>query len=403
MTTNKYIFLVCVFTSTAVYAANTNYGQNPAFNLVAGGNNVFYGIANGDGDGGGTSLGSIEGGAVYSWNPATNSYAALAGGVPNLAGTPVVASDGSLYVASSSGWLNPNGALYHIVNGVATVVHSFTNTSGEGANPNFITLVPDGRIFGTTLNGGWGDNGTIFEYNPQDGSFASPQSFSGTNGRSPYGVTYANGYLYGVTAYGGATGQGALYKWDYINDANITVLHNFSSNDDLSDPQYPLTLSNDGNTLMGTAFYNGNDFGGGTFSYNIPNNAYNIVWYGNYYQATPPVQSQDGFWYQTAVVPGDDAWDILAFENGVTNIVPTTVFTGPNSTNDQGANYQYTGINGLTYNSADNSLIATQQWGGANGLGFIEKFTPNGSASITGTDVYDFAPPKNYITEASAI
>jgi uncharacterized repeat protein (TIGR03803 family) len=402
MTTNKYIFLVCVFTSTAVYAANTIYGQNPAFNLVAGGSNVFYGIANSDGGGGGTNLGSIEGGAVYSWNPATNSYAGLVGDIPNPVGTPVVAGDGSFYVLSGSGWLNPNGALYHIVNGVATPVHVFTNTSGEGANPNFITMVPDGTIYGTTYNGGWSGYGTIFAYNPpniiiHDGYFSSPQSFSGADGGYPQGLVYTKGYLYGVTQWGGANGVGALYKWDYINDGAITVLHSFSKNDDLNGPQTGLSLSNDGNTLMGTTGYNGNDWGGGTFSYNIPSNSYNIVWYGSYYQATPPVQAQDGTWYQSAVSI-DDHWCILAFEDGDKNIIPTVVFTGPNSTNNQGVNYQYTPINGLAYNPADNSLIATQQWGGANNDGYISEFTPIGTASITGTDVYDFASQKNYIT-----
>ncbi|MEN9391241.1 MAG: hypothetical protein RL017_539 [Pseudomonadota bacterium] len=165
---SKFIVIAYVVVSaTAVYASDNDYGQNPAFNLVAGGNNVFYGIVNGDGS-------SFNTGAVYSWNDASNSYAAVADNIPNIAGTPVVASDGSIYILSSTGALDPNGALYHIVNGVTTPVHVFTNTSGERANPNFITMVPDGRIYGTTLNGGWGGNGTIFVYNPKDSSFSSP-------------------------------------------------------------------------------------------------------------------------------------------------------------------------------------------------------------------------------------
>ncbi|MEN9391051.1 MAG: hypothetical protein RL017_348, partial [Pseudomonadota bacterium] len=48
------------------------------------------------------------------------------------------------------------------------------------------------------------------------------------------------------------------------------------------------------------------------------------------------------------------------------------------------------GINGLAYNPADNSIIATQQWGGANSDGYINKFTANGLNPITATDVYDF-------------
>jgi hypothetical protein len=62
---------------------------------------------------------------------------------------------------------------------------------------------------------------------------------------------------------------------------------------------------------------------------------------------------------------------------------PTVVFTGANSTNDQGKNYQNTEINGLTYNPANNILIATQQWGGTNGDGYINEFPANGLSPTT--------------------
>jgi uncharacterized repeat protein (TIGR03803 family) len=484
---------LCVLTSTSIYAS-VSFGENPALNLVAGGNNVFYGIANNDG------TGTSGSGAIYSWNTSSNSYVAVAYNILNIAGTPVVANDGSIYVLSSQGGNNPNGALYHIVNGVATPVHVFTNTSGEGANPNFITMVPDGRIYGTTLNGGWGGNGTIFVYNPKDSSFSSPQSFSGANGRTPYGLTYANGFLYGATGSGGTNNVGTLYKWDYINDSAITTLHNFSgSNDGAYPAEYPLSLSNDGNTLMGATLWGANistkytKQTGTTFAYSIPDNAYNVVWYGNYLQPTSPVQAKDGTWYQSVVDP-NDAWDILAFtsygecpkgfswngancassikvnsgdstsiatdgsvwvfgptysdgncpvagsgwngwecnivtasdmikyninhvylgadstvalnRNGTGIIAPTVVFTGPNSSTDQGKNYQNTGINGLAYNPADNSLIATQQWGGAKSDGYINKFIANGLNDITGTDVYDFNgvnPSSSCITDSNDI
>jgi uncharacterized repeat protein (TIGR03803 family) len=387
-------FCALSLASSAFASNSTFFGTNPTGTLMPGNtSNVFYGIDNAIGAG----ENDYNSGIVYAFNTSTNSYNAIISwlyAVPT--GNPVVASDGSIYVVSSGNGITSNnkyGSLWHIVNGVVNEVHVFNNTSGEGANPNFITMVPDGRIFGTTLNGGWGGNGTIFEYNPKDGSFSSPQSFSGANGKNPFGLIYANGYLYGVTANGGATGQGALYKWDYIDDANITVLHSFSSNNDISDPQNQLTLSNDGNTLMGTALYNNEDYGGGTFAYSIPTNTYSVVWSGNYYETTSPVQAKDGTWYQSAVSAGNDRWRILAFTYDATKpapVNPTVVFDGDNSTNNQGRNFQSTPINGLTYNPADNSLIATQQWGGANGDGYINKFIANGTNAIQGTDVYDF-------------
>ncbi|MEN9391529.1 MAG: hypothetical protein RL017_827, partial [Pseudomonadota bacterium] len=147
MKLNKSIAIICALSATTVYAINVSYYQNPALNLVSGGNNLFYGIVNNDG------TGTSGSGAVYSWNASSNTYAAVTANIPDPIGAPLVAKDGSIYQLSYQGGVNNQGALYHIVNGVATIVYAFTSAS-DGTHPNTIVMVPDGRIFGTTYDGG---------------------------------------------------------------------------------------------------------------------------------------------------------------------------------------------------------------------------------------------------------
>jgi uncharacterized repeat protein (TIGR03803 family) len=377
--------------------SNSAFAQvgNPVGKLVPGLTaNIFYGFAS---YGGGSNTG-----AVYSYNANSGTYTNIANLDFTPSGNPVVGSDGSIYAVSQhvdSTGHNTNGALYQIQsNGTIALIHAFTNNNGEGSAPNFISLMPDGNIVGTTLYGGWGGFGTIFEYNPQTQVFTSPQSFSGNNGKYPYGVIYAQGYLYGVTENGGSADGGVLYRLQYqFSNQGIDVLHNFTGNgNDGLNPANLLTLSNDGNTLMGTTLWGSSqgtpytNSSGNTFSYSIPNNCYNVVWIDTFLQPTSPVQAADGYWYQSVVSPNDQ-WDILVFSDDGTkhDIGPATVFSGANSTNNQGRNYQNLPINGLTYNPADNTLLGTQEWNGANGLGYINKFQI-ANWWISSTDMYDF-------------
>jgi uncharacterized repeat protein (TIGR03803 family) len=388
----KICFALCSLSMTTAYAQAATTGEYPIGRMVPGIEpNIFYGNA--------SYAGASNTGVVYSYNASTGTYTDIINLNFTPSGNPVVASDGSIYViaqnADNSG-NNPYGALYHIVNGNIILNHSFTNSNCDGANPNFITLMPDGKIVGTTLNGGWG-YGTIFQYNPIDGSFPPPQFFVGTNGKRPFGVIYANGYLYGVTENGGSSNNGVLYRLTYPFNSPINILHNFTGNgSDGSNPADLLTISNDGNTIMGTTLWGSSQgtkytsSSGSTFSYSIPNNQYLVVWIDDFLQPTSPVQAADGYWYQS-VIDGNDNWDILAFSDDGTksNIGPATLFSGANSTNNQGRNFQNIPINGLTYNPANNTYLGTQQWNGANGFGYINQFQI-ANWWITSSDVYDF-------------
>ena len=100
--------------------------------------------------------------------------------------------------------------------GRETVLHSFTMTEGDGADP-YAGLVRDthGNLYGTTGAGGAFSSGTVFMVDT-NGNESVLYSFGGTRGDGQYPaaglVRDARGDLYGTTVDGGAYGYGAVFK-----------------------------------------------------------------------------------------------------------------------------------------------------------------------------------------------
>jgi uncharacterized repeat protein (TIGR03803 family) len=140
-----------------------------------------------------------------------------------------------------------------------------------------------GVFYGAAYAGGPNGNGTVFRY-----SLANPSAveivhaFSATNaagensdGANPYArlTRGSDGELYSTASYGGAAGNGVVYR---IHHDNFEVLHTFSavdpttgSNIDGADPDYGVLFDEDDDSLIGMADYGGNgsvagDTGNGT-------------------------------------------------------------------------------------------------------------------------------------------
>ena len=99
-----------------------------------------------------------------------------------------------------------------------TVLYSFANSGGDGANP-YAGLVQgsDGNFYGTTSNGGTIGIGTVFKITPA-GVETVLYSFTGTgtggDGANPQAglIQGSDGNLYGTTIDGGTSGYGTVFK-----------------------------------------------------------------------------------------------------------------------------------------------------------------------------------------------
>ncbi len=126
----------------------------------------------------------------------------------------VFGPDGNLYGVASAGGTHKQGVLFRMgPDGSAyTVLQSFGGT-GDGQQPNFLTLGSDGNLYGTTSYGGKNLAGTVFSLNVTSGAYTLIASApGGANGSQPIAVLSGkDGNLYGVSYYGGA-GGGVVFK-----------------------------------------------------------------------------------------------------------------------------------------------------------------------------------------------
>jgi uncharacterized repeat protein (TIGR03803 family) len=139
-----------------------------------------------------------------------------------------------------------------------TVLYRFSGGQTDQGGP-FAGVIRDaaGKLYGTT-SGLPLFGGTVFTVDNAAKETALYTFTGGTDGGTPQAglVEDAAGNLYGTTVFGGAFGQGVVFKVD--SAGNETVLHSFEGQGDGSNTLAPLIRDAEGN-LYGTAS------GGGSF------------------------------------------------------------------------------------------------------------------------------------------
>jgi uncharacterized repeat protein (TIGR03803 family) len=200
-------------TFTTIYNFNAAQSSYVVGQVIQGSDGNLYGTTF---FGGSTSCGTIfkmTTKGVLLW---TYSFTCgLEGGGPDSA--LLQASDGNYYGTTTGGSSSsPWGAVYKLdQGGNVSALHTFS--FADGALPIAgLTQGTDGNLYGTTSEGGSGNNpaGTLFQITT-GGKFKSLYTF-GTAGKTPYGgVTQdTNGKLYGTASAGGLYGYGTVYSLD---------------------------------------------------------------------------------------------------------------------------------------------------------------------------------------------
>ena len=124
-------------------------------------------------------------------------------------------SVGDLYGTTYSGGANGDGTVFEIPNGSTTItaIASFDGTNGSDPY-TAVTLDPAGNLYGTTMNGGAYNDGTVFEIPSRSSEIISVLLFNGTNGKTPQAALTPDtfGSFYGATTLGGVGGLGTVFR-----------------------------------------------------------------------------------------------------------------------------------------------------------------------------------------------
>jgi uncharacterized repeat protein (TIGR03803 family) len=208
----------------------------------------------------GYSLKTGEENVIYSFNGAKGAEPA----------SPLLRRGHDFYGTTYSGGRYGGGTLYKITQaGKVVVLHDFGKGS-DGYYP-YGPLFADqsNNIYGTTVEGGVGHGGTVFEY-AHDDSYTILYSFcsqaSCADGMYPFGgvIVDSKGNFYGTTQYGGAHcaqpyGCGTVFKLS--SSGSETVLHTFAGGP--ADGAYPFSslLMDKSGDLYGTTQNGGNGSG----------------------------------------------------------------------------------------------------------------------------------------------
>ena len=172
----------------------------------------------------------------------------------------IEASDGNFYGTAMQGGRLDRGTVFRMTPaGAVTVLHEFTGPP-DGLGPQAQLLqASDGHLYGTTQSGGLANNGTVFRVT-LDGTFTTLHALSqAVDGFAPRVrlVQGADGALYGTTPAGGPGGAGTVFRMTL--GGAFSTLYAFSNGADGGNP-LNLVKAADGN-IYGIAQYGGNLLG----------------------------------------------------------------------------------------------------------------------------------------------
>ena len=269
------------------------------------------------------------------------------GGYP---GPIVEGSAGYLYGMAKLGPHNMPGMIFKIdrLGAGYQVIHAFdAKDPNNGASPltsfaNQSLIEFGGSLYGMTAGGGAHGEGTVFRIDPNGQGFLVLHSFDSTNpndGANPEGslIAASDGWLYG-TASGGAGGQGIVFRID-SSGATFELLHAMAGNDG-SVPAAGLVQA--GDTLFyGTAASGGPSGGGVVFSLDVSTTpaTYKVLYAFNQCCVdstpfgsapfAPLVKGSGGWFYGTTASGGPSFFGTVYAINASGAIRLVTAFGGP--------------------------------------------------------------------------
>lgn len=334
------------------------------------------------------------------------------GAHPGAALTP--GSGGVLYGTARDGGSGGTGTVFKLMPPAAlTTLYAFAalNPDGRhnqhGAHPNAaLTVGANGKLYGTTVTGGSGGTGTVFQITPK-GTLTTLHNFApipagktaNADGAHPNAsvVFGSDGALYGTTSDGGAGGTGTVFRLTL--SGALTTLHAFGKltaptsayNSDGAFPYCALVQGTDGlfygMTSLGTGGGNGTLFkvsASGVFATVHAFSAYTV----DGACGAGLLLSRDGSFYGTTFYGGvNGAGEMLQLTaSGTLNALYSFPLLDFQNFNTDGA------YPGPLFEASDGALYGTTCAGAASGYGTVFRLSKSGAL----TTLHAFAPPDGY-------
>jgi uncharacterized repeat protein (TIGR03803 family) len=359
---------------TSVYSFDGASAGGPMAGLVQGSDGAFYGT---------TRLGGPQLlGTAFRFDPATKALTVLHtfGGAPDGAipySGLTAAADGTLYGMTYAGGASDLGTVFRVAKdgSLFATVHEFTASEGNRPDDLAMTQAADGALYGAASEGGALGGGTLFRYDPSTGALSSIHDFAASNsaGVDAGLVAGRDGFWYGTTYTGGASGGGSVFRVDPAT-GSVTTLHDFGGADGVNPVPGALTQASDGK-LYGTTQMGGGSYGV-VYRLDPASGAFAVL------HAFSGVN--DGRLPLGGVVEGGDGWIYGTTALGGAGY--GTIFRIHLATNAYGNVLWFGGVNGRQpsgnlVRAADGSLWGTTRVGGAANQGTIYRIVTTGDTT----------------------
>lgn len=296
----------------------------------------------------------------------------------------LLSNRGGFYGTTLEGGTYNAGTVYKMnAKGRITILYSFLGGS-DGRRP-LANVIADasGNLYGVTENGGSFDNGTIYRIAP-NGTETLLYNFTGggDGGNSDAGLVMdKSGNLFGTTPTGGQYGAGVAFK--LTAGGTYSVLHNFSDGNDGGYPEDSLLMDKRGD-LYGTAIT------GGTHGFGV---VYKIAANGNFKVLYSFASGSDGQYPQARVI-ADKAGNLYGttdFGGGIgcsdASGCGTIFKLAPDGT--ETVLHAFTGgsdgaaaYTGVVADKDGNLYAATKAGGNSNGYGSLDELVADGTFSV---------------------
>ncbi len=394
------------FTTLHSFPSATGDGEDPMVLALSG--STLYGTAQ--------VGGSAGDGTVFSISTAGTGYQTLLslGTASDGAGPGggVTLSGSTIYGVTGSGGSSNDGTIYsENSNGTGyQVLYNFVNSQTNGAYPSGTLLLVGSTLYGTTGGGGAYGDGTIFSINTNGTNFQILHSFTDTSGDGddPYGGLTLNGStLYGTTQQGGSAGYGTIFSISTAG-SGYQILHSFTGGgSDGESPEGTLALS--GSTLYGTTYEGGTANEGTVYSIATSGSGFSLLhsFTGGGGDGENP---EAGLTLSGSTLYGttDEGGDASYYSGYGTIFSISTSGSGfavlyGFSPTGNGGLYPDTGLT-----LSGSTLYGTASDGGANGDGAVFSYNLSGAGyqtvySFTTATIYNLPAPSSVVLSGSSL